>query len=208
LDANIYNLFPTIVHVKKEEREFEEEKMRKEIVGRVIKDLGRIGTKEQLDELFIQKEAEQRLYLKRVMDYVKWTSTIAVAAILWVGNSIVSAVGLRLFLVIIGLGALVFSLGCSVYAASKVLIASRKHWELAEKEWDHCMLSYEIKENPSPIIKKELKRSKTNLIKAYMDVIYYLEPSTFTNWIDRHFYSLLGGLTIYAFSQVLGLFSS
>jgi len=39
-------------------------------------------------------EEEEKLwgesYLKGIMDFVKWTSTVAIAAILWVGNAITS----------------------------------------------------------------------------------------------------------------------
>jgi hypothetical protein len=58
------------------------------------------------EELALQSES----YLKGVVDFVKWTSTVASAAMLWIGSNLTSMTGSLRIIVIIALACLASSL--------------------------------------------------------------------------------------------------
>lgn len=72
-------------------------------------------------------------YLKGIVDFVKWSSALAVAAILWIGNFITSAKGswtISAFSLLL----LTSSLVVAVLAARRVLTAWVREWDVARED--------------------------------------------------------------------------
>ena len=67
-------------------------------------------TDKDITEAGEQEKFQADAYLKGMIDFIKWSSTLAVAAILWIGNFITSARGVSLLISAVSLSLLMISL--------------------------------------------------------------------------------------------------
>jgi hypothetical protein len=154
-------------------------------------------------------------YLKGVIDFIKWSSTLAVAAILWIGNFIISATGLSRAVSGFSLFLLMSSLIVAVLAARMVLTAWAREWDVARE--DHA---FSLFKKLKWIKSKELESTETDklneldkqdreqierLIKALNAAKPFSESKRFTVWISWHIGLLIVGLLVYVVAQFLSV---
>ena len=90
----------------------------------------------------IMRENEERdLYLEGIKDFVKWTSTFAVAAILWIANAITSMAGIPRLFAVLGLCSLIISLLLAINLSSTILYAQAQYWKkyLGQREGEESI---------------------------------------------------------------------
>jgi hypothetical protein len=152
-------------------------------------------------------EQEKQLttsYLKGIIDFVKWTSTVAIAATLWIGNSITPIVGLSRIMIIAGLAFLIGSLVVAVFAIRRVLTAWATEWDRAREEYSLLLLKKWKAIKPSGVTEQK----ETEQIKRVIDAIDatrpFSQPTGFQAWISLHAAFLLAGLILYLVAQILG----
>jgi ABC-type multidrug transport system fused ATPase/permease subunit len=159
------------------------------------------------NEIHHAEERENLLsesFLKGVMDFIKWTSTIAIAAILWVGNSITSVTGLPWIISIASLIFLIFSLIVAVLAVKRVLKTWADEWDIA-KELYILLLMKKLKSiEPSIITEQKETEQITKLIKSADPVKSLSRSEGFICWVTLHTGLLLVGLLMYVFARFLG----
>jgi hypothetical protein len=158
------------------------------------------------EEDIIEAEEREKLlaesYHKGIMDFVKWTSTVAIAAILWVGNAVTSITGLPRILAIVGLGFLVVSLATAILAVKRVLTAWAAEWVLAKEDYTLCLLKKIKAIEPSKVTQEKEDEQIQRLIKANDATKPFARPTGFSTWISCHIALLLVGLLLYVFAQV------
>jgi len=158
-------------------------------------------------------------YLKGITDFVKWTSTLAVAAILWIASGLSAFLGFswRWGLSIGALVSLILSLVVAIFAINKVLTT----WA---SEWSEAIVSYELflfkklkvfkisEANPDEVqlIKNEMRKKEEEIIKRWTEAIgsakHFSGPKRFDLWINCHIILLVVGLFLYALAQILHKF--
>ena len=89
-----------------------------EEIRKILEALKAPISKEKLNQLYSEERKKEESYSKRMLDFVKWTSTIVVAAILWIGKDIKTFTGWPQIFAISGLIILIISLGIIIYAAA------------------------------------------------------------------------------------------
>ncbi|MGC1122968.1 MAG: hypothetical protein WBA22_17950 [Candidatus Methanofastidiosia archaeon] len=131
----------------------------------------------------MEADEEGRLYLNGIRDFMKWTSTFAVAAILWIGNAVTSMVGISKLLAIIGLCFLIISLLVAINSSRTVLYAQAQYWKrhLGKREGEESVSSFFW---------------EAGLTSVLLEKMLSLE-------IDVHLYSLLAGFLFYVLAVLL-----
>ncbi len=172
-------------------------------------------TDKDIAEAGEREELLAQAYLKGTIDFVKWSSTLAVAAILWIGNFITSATGLSWAMSVLSLVLLIVSLVVAIFAARRVLIAWAKEWDVARA--DH---TFSLFKKLKAIKTRELKPNETTplneldkqeqeiiecLIKSIDSAKPFSESKRFNAWISWHIILLVGGLLVYVVAQFLGV---
>lgn len=161
------------------------------------------------EEDIIQAREKEKIlagsYLKGITDFVKWTSTIAVAAILWIGNGITSIAGLPWKISIAGLVFLVLSLAIAVFAAKRILTAWATEWASASEEHTLYVLKKWKAVEPTKLPEKE----EVEQIYRYLDAVKatrpFTQPTGFSAQVSWHIALLLVGLLLYVCAQVLSV---
>jgi hypothetical protein len=159
-----------------------------------------ISSKAEREEKFLAEA-----YLKGITDFVKWSSTLAIAAILWIGNNITSVAGLSWvwWLSVVSLGFLVFSLVIAVLIVNRVLTAWGLKW-VAIREWQKAiLLKKEAEEEPSKVTDQELTTQHRQSLKTAIATVPLSQPAGFNTWVSWHIVLLIAGLVIYALAQIL-----
>jgi|GEM_PF-2625555 len=167
---------------------------------------GLLGMITEKDIKQAEKE-EKRLvesYLKGITDFVRWTSTVAIAAILWVGNIITSTAGFSRAWLLISLVFLVLSLGIAVLTVRLVLIAWATEWNLASEDYNFCLLKKLKAIDPPKVTEQKETEQISRLIKAIDDTKPFSRPTGFSTWVSLHIGLLLIGLLTYVFAQIFG----
>ena len=80
-------------------------------------------TEADLEEARKQEITSAQTFYKGVIDFIKWTSTLAAAGILWVGATVTSTEGVARYLAGLGLVSLITSLIMAVSIMHRVLTA-------------------------------------------------------------------------------------
>ena len=170
-------------------------------------------TDKDIAEAGEQEKLLAEAYLKGIVDFVKWSSTLAVAAILWIGNFITSATRLSWTMSALSLILLMSSLIVAVLAARRVLTAWAREWDVARE--DHAFSLFKkwkaIKTRdlkPTEIAQlNELDQQEREridrLIKSLDAAKPFSESKRFNAWISWHIILLIGGLLIYVVAQFL-----
>lgn len=170
------------------------------------KDIAEAGEQERL-----QAEA----YLKGTIDFIKWSSTLAVAAILWIGNFIASATGVSRMISAVSLLLLLISLIVAILAAKRVLTAWAREWDAARenhafslfKKWK-WFKTKELKATETTQLNELDKQEseRINLLINTLDAIKpFSESKRFNAWISLHIILLIGGLLAYIVAQFLSV---
>lgn len=155
-------------------------------------------------------------YIKGIVDFMKWSSTIAIAAILWISRNITSVEGLFWWLSIVSLIFLLFSLIVAVFAVKWVLTAWAREWDLAIEDYDFSLLkkwkwlgvSKLIPTNSVELAELDRKEHEQigRLLKALNATKPFSEPNKFIAWVSWHIAFLVAGLFIYVLAQIMSRF--
>lgn len=191
-------------------------------------------TKEERNQAIEDEQLYENLYLKGILDFIKWTSAIATAALLWVGNALSSFTGLPQILAFLGLLFFILSIGVAVITVRQVLIAWARKWNMVTeasyvlRTWDPTALrkANELENRfghldsteyfaemtragesyPSAdLVIKELEQLEP-LTKALNAASPYSSPRRFSIWVSWHVSLLLVGLVFYVAAQAFGTF--
>ncbi len=161
-------------------------------------------------DLVDAREQERHLaesYLKQVPDLIKWTSTIAVGAILWIANDISGSIGLSLLASIISLVFLVLSLVFAIYIVRRVLTAWAIEWNVASQDYNLCLIKKikALKVSNSEII--DIEEEQVNrLLSAIKAAKPFTDPDAFSPLVSSHIVLLILGLIGYIVSQIVVIF--
>ncbi len=93
-------------------------------------------TEKDIEHAREQEKLLSETYLKGIVDFMKWSSTLAIAAILWISSNIKSVAGLSWVLSIVSLFFLVVSLVVAVLAVKWVLTAWAREWNVAREDYN------------------------------------------------------------------------
>jgi len=157
-------------------------------------------------------------YIKGIVDFMKWSSTIAIAAILWISSNINSLAGLFWWLSIVSLIFLLVSLVVAVFAVKWVLTAWAREWNVAREDYNLCLfkkfewfkksnLKSAESDQITDLDRKELELEQIDrLINAIDAAKPFSEPKKFNAWISCHIAPLVIGLLIYVIAQILSRF--
>jgi hypothetical protein len=164
-------------------------------------------TEEDIVQAREQEKLQAETYLKGMMDFVKWTSTVAIAAILWVGNTTTSITGSsRVGLVTASLAFLVGSLIIAVFTLRRVLTAWGMGWLVASEDHSFSVMKKLKAIDPSKVTEQKEAEQIDRLLNAIEATRRFSQPSGFNAWIGGHIGFLMFGLILYAIAQVLGTF--
>lgn len=105
-------------------------------------------------------------YYKGIVDFMKWTSTVAIAAILWVGNTLTSIAGMPWIISIASLVFLVLSLVIAILAVRLILIAWAREWAWAREEHTLYLLKKLKAIEPSKVSQEKEVEQIQRVIKA------------------------------------------
>ena len=160
------------------------------------------------EEILEAREREKLLaesYYKGIVDFMKWTSTVVIAAILWVGNTVTSITGLPRMLAIVGLGFLVVSLATAILAVKRVLTAWATEWVLSREEHTLYLLKKLKAIEPSKVTEEKETEQIQRVIKAIDATKPFAQPTGFSTRVSSHIAFLLIGLLLYICAQVLSV---
>jgi hypothetical protein len=146
---------------------------------------------------------------------LKWSSTLAVAAILWIGNFIASATGASWVISAVSLLLLIISLIVAIIAARRVLTAWAREWDIARedhafslfKKWKRFKTK-ELKPTETDQLNELDKRERERidrLLNALDAIKPFYESKRFSAWISWHIFLLIGGLIAYIIAQFISV---
>lgn len=191
------------------EVDVDEENRKKEKIRILMRKIfGAKVSEEDLSQRREELEKQRDLYLQGVTDSLKWTSAIVVGAILWIGNIITSIPGYTRIIAIGGLVFLVMSLFLAIIAANEILDARARYWKMANQAFDHSVVFFEWKRDPSLFDEKDIYETVLNSLEELEKVKPYLEPDRFVCWVNWHRNFLLFGLILYLISEIVLSYNS
>ncbi len=166
-------------------------------------------TDKDIAEVGEQEKLLAEAYLKGIVDFVKWSSTLAVAAILWIGNFITSATGLSWVISAVSLFLLMSSLIAAILAARRVLTAWARedHAFSLFKKWK-AFKTKELKPTETTQLNELDKQEREridHLINSLDAAKPFSAPKSFNAWTSWHIILLVGGLLAYIIAQFLSV---
>lgn len=108
-------------------------------------------------------------YHKGVVDFAKWTSALATAAMLWVGNSLGPASGSMSLLMIASAACLISSLVFAIAAVRRVLRARAAEWRVATEGYSFSLMKKFKAYEPGKITEEEERERINRLLDAIED---------------------------------------
>ncbi len=149
------------------------------------------------------------------MDYLKWTTTLAGAAILWVGNEVLGLGGVPQMVAKVGLVLLLASMMAALLAAFKVLGAWEHNWafwsalstyhRLREAGHGKLLVSEDVADRVAQVV----EAAKGVQLKEALDTgpksLLATSPRFVRPWVISHVGLLVAGVFAYAVAQVLAL---
>lgn len=176
-------------------------------------------TEKDIDYAREQEKLLSETYLKGIVDFMKWSSTLVIAAILWISRNMTSIEGLFWWLSIASLIFLLVSLVVAVFAFKWVLTAWAREWSVAREDYGYLLFkkfkwfekSKLNKMKPEEFAQSiELDKKELDQIDHYINAINaakpFSEPKKFNTWISWHIAPMVIGLLIYATAQILSRF--
>jgi hypothetical protein len=143
-------------------------------------------------------EKEEKLkadaYLKGITDFVKWTSTLAIAAVLWVANGLSGQPWLSWTLSMTSLGLLLAALAIAVLSIHRVLMAMASEWSESQELHRLCLQKKLRAFQPEKGTEDKEIEQIDRLLKAIETSRLYSGPKGFNQWVLWYIGILLGGL--------------
>jgi hypothetical protein len=167
------------------------------------------------DDIKESSDEERKLalsYLKGVFDFAKWTSTIAIAGILWIGSTLSYDTGIGLYLSIASLILIVVSLVIAILAVWRILTSWGLDWKVAREEADLMLVKKLIaftsaSKDPRDRARlsdlKAKEESEINSLIESIDAIKpFSDPAAFRSLITWHIVLLVGSLSLFIFARI------
>ena len=162
-------------------------------------------TQKDIDEAREREKLQSTAYLENVVDFVKWTSTVAIATILWVGNALTSFSGMALISGIAGLFSLICSIAMAILVIRRVLTAQSTEWIAASESYGLYLLKQAKAYDLGKVTEEKEVEQINRLIKALDASKPFLQPKGFARWVAFHTILLLVGLLLYVVAQLLSM---
>jgi hypothetical protein len=160
-----------------------------------------------------KKELESRsgAYFKTTLDFLKWTTTITIGGMLWMGNNLRSIAGLPLILGVAATLCLFTSLVIGMIVARKVSIAAAKDWSIAIADSaiiqnaivKHTLLSILPAEELRTRLEQKEGDTSDRKWTALKAAEPFSQPEAFDSLMTGYLIALLVGLFLYISAQVL-----
>jgi hypothetical protein len=155
-------------------------------------------------------EVEERLlaqsYLKGLVDFTKWTSTLAIAGVLWVTNAATRMMGVSRALVVGSSILLIISLVLAVWLMKRVLEAWGNEWIRAIEEHSSVLLK-KLKALEVGTVTVEKEREQVDRLLSAVDATRrFSRPSGFNTIAACHMAILVIGLIVYVLAEALSIF--
>jgi hypothetical protein len=151
-----------------------------------------------------QETLKTDAYLKGTTDFVKWTSTLAAAAVLWVANGLGGQAGFSWVLSMTSLGILLAALAVAILAVHRVLTAWASEWSQSREQHAFYLLKQFKHFEPEQVSEEKEGEYIDRLLKATEAGRKYLDPQGFHRWVLWHVGLLLAGLFFYVIARGLG----
>jgi len=165
--------------------------------------------KEDLDKYQQKERLGAETYLTSYVDFVKWTTTLDLAAIVWLATVTSSYVGLARWLTLLGLASLVIALVLAVLALKTVLDTSAHEWDVARLH--HSLALLDLFET-SGASEDFVKRKRDELTKRFNELSQIGDKFYGTQLFNRlatwHTATLAGGVVLYALGQLVTVTSA
>jgi hypothetical protein len=163
-------------------------------------------TEADLEEARKQEITSAQTFYKGVIDFIKWTSTLAAAGILWVGATVTSTEGVARYLAGLGLVSLITSLIMAVSIMHRVLTAWSREWD--EHRAEHTLwLVKKLKAIDAAKVSDEEEVKYVEQLMSAIDAARpFRETGGFSKKVVYHIGLLTIGLLLYAIAQVLSSF--
>lgn len=157
--------------------------------------------RELITELIDVEKVKEESYFKGIVDYIKWTSTIGIGAILWIGNTLRMNYQL---ITIISLIFLISSLIIAIFIIYQVLGLWSKEWEAARKTksaiYSHNFFAkYAGSGDPPENSRKKIDDKFAQAYDAFLATESYQKPKQFNKIVFFHIFLLVIGLILYIF---------
>lgn len=162
-------------------------------------------TEAEIRKVEREKRVLAESYHKGLIDFTKWTSTLAVAGLLWVGNAIPRTIGPSRILAILSSGSLVVSLVFAILTVRRVLVAWANEWVVASEEHTLWLLKKFKALEPTEVTEEKEIRQVERLLSAIDATKGFSKPSAFNVPVMWHITSLVLGLLLYVLAQVLSM---
>ena len=134
-----------------------------------------------------KERAAAESYFRILTDFVKWTTAINLAAIVWIASAIKSLDNYPHSLAILALFMLLMSLVLAIYSISRVFDGSSNEWDLSRSIHSLALLDYFEKSNPiAEFIARRRKASKELSEKSLEKSAKYYGTSYFNVPVTWH----------------------
>lgn len=144
-------------------------------------------------------------YLKGIIDFVKWTSTIAIATIIWIGSNLTTIKGsMGRIIIMVSLIVLGLSLICAIITFNRVLEGWSLKWEC---DLTSLIILRSIQIEGTKVSAENIDPNQINrFMKANEDIQSFNKPKIFKNYVAWHVILLVIGLWLYICAQILSNF--
>lgn len=140
-------------------------------------------------------------FLKGIVEFLKWTSTIAAAAVIWISGLDETISGGAEFLIIASVIAVLASLIIAVFTMRQVLRAWETEWAMAIMASRFVLVKKLEAVEPENVKPQQVP----DAINEYLDAIdatrAYSRPARYSLWTTLHIGLLIIGLVLYAIGQ-------
>jgi len=159
-------------------------------------------TEKDLTDSQETEKANGESFLRGVTDFLKWTSTVAAAAVIWIGGLSGSLTGAPRILAAVSLAAILVSLIVAVITMRRVLTAWAKSWNLAIKDSKYVLLKKLQAVDPAMVAKNQVAEAIDELLDAVDASRTYSRPAEYARWATWHVSLLVLGLILHVIAVV------
>lgn len=163
-------------------------------------------TEKDLTDSQETEKASGESFLRGVTDFLKWTSTVAAAAVIWIGGLSGSLTGAPRILAAVSVAAILVSLVVAVITIRRVLTAWAKSWNLAIKDSKYVLLKKLHAVDPAMVAKNQMAEAIDELLDAVDASRTYSRPAEYARWVTSHVSLLVLGLILHVIAQAWAAF--
>jgi hypothetical protein len=161
--------------------------------------------KEELQEFRDRERRKAESYLSIYVDFVKWTTVLALAAVAWLGSSIKDQAAWGLALIIAAFIAVAASLILAVIALKAVLELSGHEWEMARLHHSLALLDlFKSLDATQEFVDDKSKELQGRFQELSKTGDKFQGTDRFNRLVTCHTGALVTGVILYAIAQLVG----